>query len=179
MAKKYDLSSLSFLVVDNNNYMITILKTLLRGYGIHKICDARDAGSAFEELQNNPVDIILLDCVMDTLSGIEFTRLARTAKDSPNPYIPIIMISAYTERSRVYQARDVGITEFIQKPLSATSLYNRIIHTIEFPRQFVRTPGYFGPDRRHSNKLNYEGEERRKRILKLQNPKGLKNVKNL
>ena len=170
MVKKYDLSDLSFLLIDDNNYMLSIIKTLLRGFGVHEIHEAHDAAEAFEEFRNVQIDIIVLDYAMDTLDGIEFARMVRTADDTPNPYIPIIMLSAYSERYRVTDARDVGITEFLRKPICAQDLHERIIQVIDNPRAFIRTPRYFGPDRRRTNNINYKGEERRKNDLKFEKP---------
>lgn len=170
MAKKYDLSDLSFLIIDDNNYMLSIVKTLLRGFGVHEIHEAHEAAEAFEEFRNVPIDIILLDYAMDTLDGIEFARMVRTADDTPNPYIPIIMLSAYSERYRVTDARDVGITEFLRKPICASDLHARIIQVIENPRPFIRTPRYFGPDRRRNKTTNFKGDERRKSDLKIEKP---------
>ena len=176
MAKKYDLSDLSFLIIDDNNYMLSIIKTLLRGFGVHEIHEAHDAAEAFEEFSNLPIDIILLDYAMNTLDGIEFARMVRTADDTPNPYVPIVMLSAYSEHFRVTDARDVGITEFLRKPICAQDLHQRIIQVIENPRPFIRTPRYFGPDRRRMAGRRGSGrkddgqnnEERRVNNLKLE-----------
>ncbi|PCI85136.1 MAG: two-component system response regulator [Hyphomicrobiales bacterium] len=166
MFSKPKITNLSFLIIDDNSMMVTILKTLLHGFGVHEIYDANDAISGFEELTSTKIDIILLDNKMNTLDGIEFTRMVRTANDSPNHYIPIIMISAYTERSRIQAARDVGVNEFICKPISAKSLNARITEVIEHPRKFIETPQYFGPDRRRIKKSGYNGPERRGQKVK-------------
>lgn len=186
MAKKYDLSDLSFLIIDDNNYMLSIIKTLLRGFGVHDIHEAHDAAEAFEEFSNLPIDIIFLDYAMTTLDGIEFARMVRTADDTPNPYVPIIMLSAYSERYRVTDARDVGITEFLRKPICAADLHQRIIQVIENPRPFIRSPRYFGPDRRRvadqrgsgmvKKTDGVEREERRKNKLKLEKPVNTENM---
>jgi hypothetical protein len=46
------------------------------------------------------------------------------------------------------------------KPVSAKSLYRRLVSVIEHPRQFVRTKTYFGPDRRRKVQP-FEGPNRR------------------
>ena len=161
MGKIYDLSTLNFLVVDDNGHMRTIVRTLLRGYGVTRVREAADAETAFEELRNHSVDVVILDYALGTLDGVEFTRLVRTAPDSPNPYIPIIMLSAYSERKRITSARDAGVTEFLRKPICAADLYLRIVECIERPRPFVRTATYFGPDRRRRRSETYKGPERR------------------
>jgi DNA-binding response OmpR family regulator len=106
-------------------------------------------------------DLILVDWVMAPIDGIEFVRMVRMAKDSFNPYVPIIMLTGYTEVRRVEEARDVGVNEFLAKPISAKSLYMRIAKIIREPRPFVRTKTYFGPDRRRLVTREYKGKERR------------------
>ena len=116
---------------------------------------------------------------MDTLDGIEFARMVRTADDTPNPYVPIVMLSAYSERYRVTDARDVGITEFLRKPICAQDLHQRIIQVIENPRPFIRTPRFFGPDRRRSISTTFKGEERRKSELKIESPQKTENMEKM
>lgn len=161
MAKTYDFSDLTVLVVDDNSYMVSIVKTLLRGFGIHRIREASDAMLALDELRMSKVDVIIADCAMPTFNGIEFTRMVRTAKDSANPYVPIIMLTAYSERFRIEEARDAGITEMLRKPISAFDLYLRLIEVVEKPREFVKAGAFFGPDRRRRDHENFKGNDRR------------------
>jgi DNA-binding response OmpR family regulator len=87
-------------------------------------------------------------------------RQVRTAEDSPNPFLPIIMMTGHTERHRIFRARDSGVTEFLAKPITAKQLLMRLTNIIENPRPFVRARGYFGPDRRRRSE-GYQGPERR------------------
>lgn len=162
MAKSYDLSELTFLVVDDNNHMLSIIKTLLKGLGVQNILEASNIASGFEKFRTSHVDIIILDYVLETLDGIGFCQLVRLDEGSPNVYVPIIMLTAHAERGCVLEARDAGVTEFLRKPFCAKDLYDRILETIEHPRPFIRTETFFGPDRRRHNPDNYRGEERRK-----------------
>lgn len=162
MLRKDEIEKLSFLMIDDNQLMLTILRTLLHGLGAHNIYEALDAARGLEELINNKVDIILLDNKMKTLDGLEFTRIVRSASDLPNHEIPIIMVSGYTESWRVKKARDAGVNEFIIKPLSAKHLMDRINEVITNPRTFIKSSKYIGPDRRRHINENYKGEERRK-----------------
>lgn len=45
-------------------------------------------------------------------------------------------------------ARDVGVNEIVRKPLSMESLVLRLMHVLQVPRKFIRSPGFLGPDRR-------------------------------
>ena len=86
---------------------------------------------------------------MPVFDGIELTRMIRQPDTSPNPFVPIIMITGYAERNRVFEARDAGVSEMLVKPISAKGLYARIAKVVLNPRPFIRTDHYFGPDRRH------------------------------
>ena len=98
---------------------------------------------------------------MEILDGTDFVRLVRTGDDSPNPFVPIIMLTAYSERSKVIAARDAGVTEFCCKPVTAKELFRKVRSIVNTPRPFVRTSNYFGPDRRRIKSENYRGPERR------------------
>ena len=162
MSAAADLSRLRVLIVDDNHHMINIVKTILRGFGIKDYFEARDAAEAFDIVPSAEVDLIIVDFLMNLLDGIDFIRLVRTAADSPNPYVPIIMLTAYSERTKVEAARDAGTTEFCCKPVTTSELYRKVASVINHPRPFVRTALYFGPDRRRRSAKAYTGPERRK-----------------
>ena len=71
------------------------------------------------------------------------------------------MMTGFSSRLRVEQARDKGITEFLVKPFSSQDLYSRVVQIIEKPRQFVDAEEFFGPDRRRKIRTDYEGPRRR------------------
>ncbi|MEO5336430.1 MAG: response regulator [Magnetospirillum sp. WYHS-4] len=158
----YNLERLNFLIVDDNKHMRALVKTILHALGSRNCLEAGDGADAFKELRHFPADIIICDWNMSPLDGLDFVRLVRTGKDSPNPFVPIIMLTGHTEMNRVLEARDSGVHEFIAKPISAKGLYARVKAIIERPRPFVRTKIYFGPDRRRRASPNYNGPERRK-----------------
>lgn len=148
---RYVLDNMNVLVLDDNRHMRSLVQSILHALGVKNIREAGDAADAFKELQHFHADIIIVDWHMEPLDGLDFVRLVRTAKDSPNPYVPIIMLSGYTEYRRITEARDAGVNEFLAKPISAKALYQRFANIIENPRSFIRTKTYFGPDRRRQN----------------------------
>ncbi len=156
------LANLSVLIVDDNAHMINIVKTILRGFGIKSFYEATDAAEAFDIVRNDVIDIIIVDYQMDLLDGTDFVRLVRTGEDVANPFVPIIMLSAHSERKRILAARDAGVTEFCCKPVTAKELYRKFCSIVNSPRQFVRTATYFGPDRRRHDDERYAGPFRRK-----------------
>jgi len=159
------LERLKVLVVDDNHHMINIIKTILRGFEVKEFFDASNAADAFQFIRNTPVDLVITDFAMDPINGCQLTKLIRTAEDSPNHFVPIIMLTAYAERSKVEQARDAGVTEFCAKPVTATELYKKVCTVINAPRSFIRTSVYFGPDRRRRKDDHYKGKERRESLF--------------
>ncbi len=140
--------------------MRALVRDILFTFGISNIQTASDGSKAYAEMRHFPADIVITDWVMEPLDGIDFTRMIRTAPDSPNPFVPIIMLTSHSSLDRVIEARDIGVTEFLAKPVTAKGLYSRIASVIENPRQFVRASEYFGPDRRRTVK-DFMGMDRR------------------
>ena len=159
--RSVNLAPLSLLLVDDNHHMCAILSAVLKGVGVVKVREARDGAEALDVLRQCPVDIAIIDYNMAPLDGIEFTRFQRLSKDTSNPYLPIIMVSGHSERSRIVDARDAGVNEFVMKPLNAKALLDRVVNVVMRPRAFIRSTSYFGPDRRRNNGKSYTGPYRR------------------
>ncbi len=149
--------SLRVLLVDDNQHMRAIVTTVLAGVGIKQVRETRDGADALEALREWPADVAIVDFQMIPVDGVEFTRMVRNAPDSKNPYLPIIMMTGHSEKSRVYEARDAGVTEFVAKPLTAKAVLDRLQAVIYHPRPFVRTNTYFGPDRRRRDNPAFSG----------------------
>ena len=98
---------------------------------------------------------------MDSMDGLELIEKIRNDEDSPDPFVPIILMTGYSNQVRVETARDSGMTEFLAKPFKARDLYTRIVQIIEKPRQFVKNDYFFGPDRRRRKDEDYAGPVRR------------------
>ena len=155
------LEKLRFLIVDDNVHMINIVKALLRGFGAPHIFEAKDVTMAFQRLRHDAIDIVILDYLMGGEDGVAFLRRLRTDEASPSPFIPVIMLTAHSERSRVMAARDAGATEFCTKPITAAELIRKVGAVVDRPRPFIRCETYFGPDRRRFQDPNYSEPERR------------------
>jgi DNA-binding response OmpR family regulator len=105
--------------------------------------------------------LVITDWNMPPTSGLELIRRIRQSDDSPDPDVPIIMLTGHTELARVKTARDNGVSSFLAKPMSAESLYKRIANLVEDHRPFIRSGDFFGPDRRFNATAPFGGNERR------------------
>ncbi len=157
---KIDFEQLRFVIVDDNAHMRRILRTMLRAFGSREIYEAEEGASGLEAVEAYQPDILITDLKMPIFDGIELTRMIRNPDGFSQAYLPIIILSAYSEKHQVISARDAGASDFICKPVSAATLYDRIENIIQHPRPFIRTTTYFGPDRRRQENV-FSGEEKR------------------
>jgi len=157
---------LSFLVVDGNEFMRSLIKREVKAHA-REIRDAANGAEALRILRGYYPDVVFVDWEMEQVDGLEFVKRVRDPKESPNPFVRIIMVSAVAERQRVLAAWGAGIDEFLVKPVSAVDLLGRIRKVIETPRPFIRVDTYCGPDRRRP-RLPYDGPERRSEIQQAQ-----------
>jgi CheY-like chemotaxis protein len=156
----YRFERLRILVVDDNIHMRRLVTTILQAFGVTQIFEANSGEQAWEMLREHTPDIIILDWVMEGMSGIDLMKLIRSNPQSPNPFVPVIMLSGHTSIEHVQQARDAGANEFIAKPVSVKTMMTRMAAVIEHPRPYVRTSVYFGPCRRRRQD-EHRGPERR------------------
>lgn len=159
-----NLERLSILLVDDNSSMRSLVKQILNAFSIKNILECSDGSDALQELRGFPADLIITDWMMEPVDGLDLARLIRTAADSPNPYVPIIMLTGHTERHRVEEARDAGVTEFLAKPISAAAVYQRLVQVIDMPRPFIKTKRYVGPDRRRKDTGPPPGKSERRGV---------------
>ena len=156
---RYDL--LKILLVDDNQYMRRLLAEILRAVGVHSIFEAGDGAEGLKTMRNFPIDIVMTDLSMQPMDGVEFVRLLRTSPDSPNPMVPVIMITGHSTMTRVNEARNAGVNEFLTKPLTARGVIERLHQAVEHQRPFIQSSSYFGPDRRRKTDPAYDGPRRR------------------
>jgi two-component system chemotaxis response regulator CheY len=157
----YNFDRIRILVIEDNQPMLEICKTLLLTFGVGEVLTAKNGDEGFRVFCRENPDIILADWMMEPTDGISMTRRVRNESISPNQYVPVILMTGFSEKKRVVQARDAGVTEFLVKPFTARDLYKRISQIIERPRQFVRVDGFFGPDRRRKVDISYTGNLKR------------------
>ena len=156
----YDLSSLQIIIADDYRPMRQVLRGILKEWKVPYIAEAENGERALTLLKNMTADLIITDYKMSPIDGIELTRMIRSGAKGLDPFLPVILITAYSEMDIILKARDAGINEFLAKPVSAKLVYYRIRSVIENPRPYVRVEDFFGPDRRRRPQI-YKGSDRR------------------
>ena len=136
---------IAVLVVDDDTYLRKIVRSLLIGFGVQRVYEAGDGAQGLEVLQQFKPDVLLIDWEMPMLNGAEMIRLVRNPETSPHATVPIILMTAHTERHRIEQAMQMGVNEMLVKPFSAKALLQRLDLVVNHPRPFMQLGNYFGP----------------------------------
>lgn len=158
----YDLERMSVLLVDDSSFTRALLSRVLRSLNLRNITQASDGAEAINYLKETlpgaissssgvqRYDLIIADWKMAPVDGAMLLKWVRRHKESPNRFMPFVMLSALSEMETVNEARNLGANEFLVKPFSIASISAKLTALIERPRNFVYTRTYFGPDRRRS-----------------------------
>lgn len=134
------------LVLDDLQHMRSLVSSMLGQW--HRpvaAITAENTDRAMEYLDRFQPAVVISN------SNLDFIHQVRNPKTSPNPYVPIIMLTSHVELPLIMRARDGGVNEFLAKPVSVHALLSRLSAVINHPRPFVREKSYFGPDRRRRN----------------------------
>jgi DNA-binding response OmpR family regulator len=108
--------------VDDSPDNLFLIQAILEEEG-YEIDSVGDGATALAKVEQSPPDLIILDVIMPGIDGYEVTRRIR---NNPNlPFIPILLISAFTESS-VVEGLDTGANDFIRKPITVDELLARV-----------------------------------------------------
>jgi len=147
-APNMNLRDLVILVADQSSYMSMLIHSMLRGFGSNKVLEVRDSLGVFQALTGQRVDILICDTRLPPHGGLPLTQTIRGKTDNEHRTIPILIMASDSRESTIKRARDAGANMVIAKPISPASLYDRLSWVAFYPRKFVDTQSYFGPDRR-------------------------------
>ena len=125
MNAKIDFSKISFLIVDGDKISAQVVYDTLAYLGASHIQRVKTPNDAFDVLRREQIDIVVCEWRLRGMDGLEFLDVMRNSTNSPNRFIPVIMLTAHSEMKYVTTARDLGITEFLAKPFNAKALYSR------------------------------------------------------
>jgi CheY-like chemotaxis protein len=142
------LHGLGILIVDDNQYTRKMLRMMLINLGAKMIYEAADGVAALELVRTADPDLMILDWEMPMLSGAHVMRIVRSPGVFPKPNLPIIMLTAHAQRSRVNAALRLGINEFLVKPISPKTLQDRLLSVLVNPRPMVQIGSHYVPQPR-------------------------------
>ncbi|OGR01348.1 MAG: histidine kinase [Deltaproteobacteria bacterium RIFOXYD12_FULL_50_9] len=113
-----------FLVVDDFDTMLRIIKNTLNDLGYTDVITARHGEQAFQILTKEKIDFIISDWNMPVMTGIE---LLRKVKGTPAlAKIPFLMVTAEAEKEHIVEAIQAKVDQYIIKPFNQEMLAQKI-----------------------------------------------------
>jgi two-component system chemotaxis response regulator CheY len=112
------------LIVDDFTTMRLIAKRILQSLGFNNIAEAEDGLEALDTLKNNRFDLVLSDCNMPNMNGIEL--LTRLRNDPELNTIPFIVMTSTDQKESLLEMVKAGASDYIEKPFQAEDLRKKL-----------------------------------------------------
>ena len=122
----------TILVVDDNKGVLEFLVLLLSKHGLG-VVGAASGAECLEIIKNRPVDLVILDVMMPVMDGLQVCKELRKIR----PAVPVILLTARDDMMTRAAAMDLGVSEFVAKPVNNRDLLNRIrtqLRTLEWDK---------------------------------------------
>ncbi|MBI2235502.1 MAG: response regulator [Magnetospirillum sp.] len=129
MGMSVDLSALKVLVVDDQEFVRTIVKKMLSQIGVGAVVDAFDGNSALAVVEKEQPDLVICDIQMRPMDGFGFVKMLRAL-----PYgrsLPVILLTAHADAATVARAREFDVEAFLAKPVLPPALKDKIIRVMQ------------------------------------------------
>lgn len=119
---------LKVLLVEDNLINQTVALAMLTKGG-HEVEVANNGEEALAALEQSNFDLVLMDVQMPRMDGVEATKIIRNKESETNTHVPIIAMTANTMTGDREQYLEVGMDEYISKPLNSDELF-RVVNSI-------------------------------------------------
>ncbi len=165
MVERLNFAQIGALVVDADQYSTSILGQILRGFGLSKQLIINSGEEAKRQLGGTHFDLLICDAILPDTHASDLIRWIRRQPALNLKYMPIVILTGYTQFSNVVTLRDSGANIVVRKPVSPNVLFDHIAWSARTERPFIETDNYIGPDRRFKNTGPPDGAGRRKTDL--------------
>lgn len=113
------------LIIDDSGVMRKIIQRNLvqAGLVVDQFIEAGDGEEGLEKVkQNSDLDLILCDCNMPNMTGIDFVKALRALDNNT----PIVMITTESGETKVEEARNSGANDYLTKPFTTDQLLRKL-----------------------------------------------------
>jgi CheY-like chemotaxis protein len=111
------------LIADDEPHIRKLVSFTLGNHG-YEVLQATDGGEAVSLAKEHLPDLVLMDVMMPVMTGFDAVRMLR--EDPATAAIPVVMLSAKSQRAEVQEGMDCGATEYICKPFTPKDLVQRV-----------------------------------------------------
>ncbi len=134
------------LLVDDEEDNRTLLSDSLEAHR-YEIIQAHNGYDALEKIAAQPADVVLLDLMMPGMDGFEVCR--RLKKNPATASIPVLLITALSERQERLMGIAAGANDFLNKPVDIQDVILRVGNAVQSKRLFDELQA----ERRNSERL--------------------------
>ena len=113
----------TILIADDDPDLRDILRSILEPHDFHVI-EAADGSSALQAIRANRPDLLILDCVMPRLDGLQVCQALK--QDLLLRHLPVIMLTGRGEVEQKVQGIDAGVDDYLVKPFEPQELLARV-----------------------------------------------------
>lgn len=110
------------LIADDSATMRTIIRRSLEGLAFTNTVEAPDGIQAIHKFNEGGIDLVLTDWNMPGKTGLEVVREIRAIDKK----VPIIMVTTEAEKTRVVEAIQAGVSDYLVKPFTADVLKKKL-----------------------------------------------------
>ena len=134
--KEFDINELSkfrILLAEDSAVSVKLITSIFKQYDI-KVDVAENGVEAVEKIKNGNYDLVLMDMEMPEMNGYEATTVIRGKLNNP---IPIIAMTAHAMAGEIEKCLNLGMNDYISKPINAKLLFEKIYNNIKGTRNEV------------------------------------------
>lgn len=108
------MSKKNILIIDDSNTNLVLLESLFRRNG-YRVNSALSAREGIECLKDTAPDLIYLDLRMPEVDGFQFIEILQKNIEWKN--IPVVILSAVSDRDTITRSIELGVVDYLTKPL--------------------------------------------------------------
>lgn len=111
------------LIADDEPHIRRLVSFTLGKSG-YEVLEASDGGAAVRVAKEEKPDLILMDVMMPVMTGLDAVRALKSDPETAD--IPVVMLSAKSQKTEVAEGLDCGAAEYICKPFTPKDLVQRV-----------------------------------------------------
>lgn len=110
------------LIVDDDRFIRSTIKVVLRAVGRFAVAEADDGDTALMKTDEFKPHVVLCDITMPRMGGLDFVAQLRCHPDARMRETPVVMLTGHADESTVQDAVKLQVSGFLVKPVSPKAL---------------------------------------------------------
>lgn len=121
------------VVADDDRVTREYVAGLLRGRG-YEVIAVDNGQKALEAAKKQAPDLVLLDVIMEPISGIDACRMLKSSSQRSDGFLPVILLTARTDIDSRVEGLRIGADDYITKPFDERELLARVANMVSIKR---------------------------------------------